>query len=307
MSHALVLQYQAAVMLAADRCRGSPVRTGGTLGGRALMEEIGGQSAPGIEAQRLAFDIKIQEARLALDTKIQEAGLATEINRDKRESTFFRANAAVIITSLVALMTVIISASQFYFSFRQEREKQNFTETQDSANRIRDAERYSSETTLRIDEERLKILEYLTANSKNIFSDDINIRRQYRTIMLTALPKESVKAVFEQLHNSIPNDRIWILGPTIPNWNRTGVGDCGGRDVGSTDGDTPSLARCDTGFEGRIAVCWDGQEHRNGGPRKWCTYKSATPETCSGGSSPGTIYQCSLVIQTVEEQKSQAQ
>jgi hypothetical protein len=258
---------------------------------------------PSIEAQRLALDTKIQEARLALDTKIQEAHLVTDTNRDKRESAFFRANAAVIITSLIALMTVIISASQFYFSLRQEREKQLYTETQDVANRLRDQEKYSTETTLRIDDQRLKILEYLTANSSSIFSDDINIRRHYRTIMLTSLPKESVKAVFEQLHNSIPNDQIWMIGLTIPNWSRTGIGDCPGRDVGSTDGETPALARCDTGSEGRIAVCWDGQDHKNGGSRKWCTYKSATPETCSGGASPGTIYQCSLVIQPREEQK----
>ena len=229
--------------------------------------------------------------------------MVMEMSRNKREAKFFRANSAVIITSLVALMTVFISATQFYFSQHQEWEKEQYAHQQEDDNKRRDAEKYKTDTTLRIDDQRLKILEYLTANAKNIFSDDLNVRRQYRTIMLTALPKESVEAVFKQLHNSIPNDNIWMLGATISSWHKTGIGDCPGRDVGSTDGDGPAEAQCSTSFEGRIAVCWDGQDHKNGGARKWCTYKSATPETCSGGTSPGIMYQCSLVIQTLEEQK----
>lgn len=268
------------------------------------MTEIKGErESSSIDAQRLALDKKIQEARLALDAKMQDARLVMEVGRERRESRFFRANAAVIITSLVALMTVIISATQFYFAQRQEIEKQRYAHEQYEDNIRRDAEKYKTETTLRIDDQRLKILEYLTANAKDIFSDDINIKRQFRTIMLTALPKESLEAVFKQLHNSIPNDKIWMLGATISSWHKTGIGDCPGRDVGSTEGDRPAEAQCNTGFEGRIAVCWNGKDYKNGGARRWCTYKSATPETCSGGTSPGIMYQCSLVIQTLEEQK----
>src|SRR4051794_31475577 len=144
------------------------------MGGFHLMISTDGQPAPpSIEAQRLALDTKIQEARLDLDIKSQETRLATEINRDKRESAFFRANAAVIITSLIALMTVIISATQFYFTLRQQREKDDYTQKQDNINRDRDNAKYNAETAQRVDEQRLKVLEYLTANYKNIFSDNM--------------------------------------------------------------------------------------------------------------------------------------
>ncbi len=68
----------------------------------------------------------------------------------------------------------------------------------------------------------------------------------------------------------------------VTGWQPVGVGDCSGRDVGGTAGATPDPSKCDAGFAGQTAVCWN-----NG-----CTYKNIATSACTGGSSPGQMYTC---------------
>lgn len=71
-------------------------------------------------------------------------------------------------------------------------------------------------------------------------------------------------------------------------WERVGTGDCGGRDVGNSDGSTPddNQAR-----EGYTAVCWDGRTYHNKYDRReFCTYKNIAPDQCTGGGNIGIMY-----------------
>ncbi len=225
-----------------------------------------------------AAKLEIEKRRLSVDEK----RIAIEDARAKREGRFFRANLAIIITALISVGTLAASIWQFSYS----REQENLKQQQDS-------KKNDADVRARLDDQRIRILEYLSAHRDGIFSQDDKVRRQYRTIMLTGLPRDSLPGVFEQLRQSTPGgDKIWIVGTITYEWRSAGHGDCSGRDVGRSDGkEVPSQEKCDAGFEGRIAVCWDGGTFRNG-PTKWCTYKSATPETCTGGTARGIIYQC---------------
>jgi hypothetical protein len=78
-------------------------------------------------------------------------------------------------------------------------------------------------------------------------------------------------------------------------WVELGVGDCSGRDTGSMDAVAfPPAEACTPERYGTIAVCWDGtQFHNLGDPsRTWCTFKSVSADNCSGGSSPGRVFEC---------------
>jgi hypothetical protein len=229
-----------------------------------------------------AAKLALEERRVSLD----EQRFQIEKNRAKREGRFVRANLAIIITALVSAGT--LAASVWQFSYSQEQEKQK---------RALEASKNASEIQTRLDDQRLKILEYLSANRAGIFSNDDNVRRQYRTIMLTALPRDSLPGVFEQLRQSTTGgEKIWIIGTITYEWRPAGTGDCSGRDIGQSIGtEKPVQDKCDAGFEGRIAVCWDGVNYKNG-PSRWCTYKSATPETCTGGSARGVMFQCATKI-----------
>jgi hypothetical protein len=71
-------------------------------------------------------------------------------------------------------------------------------------------------------------------------------------------------------------------------WERVGTGDCGGGDVGNSDGYIPddNQAR-----EGYTAVCWDGRTYNNKYDRRaFCTYKSIAPDQCRGGGNIGVMY-----------------
>ena len=70
-------------------------------------------------------------------------------------------------------------------------------------------------------------------------------------------------------------------------WQRVGAGDCGGRDVGASDGPTPDNNQA---REGYTAVCWDGRSYISNGGRVWCTYKQVATEQCTGGGNPGIMY-----------------
>jgi hypothetical protein len=71
-------------------------------------------------------------------------------------------------------------------------------------------------------------------------------------------------------------------GGEIGAWRPVGSGDCTGHDVGSTQGPRPEPGRCNPGFAGMTAVCFD----------TWCTYKNVTTESCTGGSNPGNMFRC---------------
>jgi hypothetical protein len=224
---------------------------------------------------------ELDVANLVLDerkVKVEEDRLLIDKNRAQREQRFFRANLGIVITALISAGTIAAGALQFFYGQKQELTK------------------LQNEVQSRLDDQRLKILEYLTTNREKIFSDDDNVRRQYRTIMITALPRDSLEPVFEQLRQSTPRgDQIWLVGTIAYQWRQAGQGDCSGRDVGRSDGEQPLIEKCNVGFEGRIAVCWNGQEFKNGS-NKWCTYKLATPDTCTGGSARGKFYQCTSLI-----------
>ena len=72
-------------------------------------------------------------------------------------------------------------------------------------------------------------------------------------------------------------------------WEAMRVGDCTGRDTGSTNGFAPDerLARA-----GATAVCWEGEALRNAAAptRVWCTYKNVEAVACTGGANPGVLY-----------------
>lgn len=74
-------------------------------------------------------------------------------------------------------------------------------------------------------------------------------------------------------------------------WTAAGVSDCSGADLGQSEGASPQAAMC-TG-EARTAICWDGNERRNGQPgHAWCTYKSTAAAQCRGGGAPGLLFAC---------------
>ncbi|WP_374424938.1 hypothetical protein [Chromobacterium sp.] len=73
-------------------------------------------------------------------------------------------------------------------------------------------------------------------------------------------------------------------------WEEKGIGDCAGRDVNASYGSSlPSKALATART---IAVCWDGKTYNNvNNPgQAFCTYKSATVESCTGGRNPGWVY-----------------
>jgi hypothetical protein len=81
---------------------------------------------------------------------------------------------------------------------------------------------------------------------------------------------------------------LQAVGGTVE-WQSSGVGDCTGRDIGSTSGDTPDPAQA---VEGRTAICWDGKTYsnRNNPGAAFCNYKSVARPQCTGGGNPGKAY-----------------
>jgi len=78
-------------------------------------------------------------------------------------------------------------------------------------------------------------------------------------------------------------------------WRYVGKGDCSGMDVGGpTKGSpAPDTGRCTASSKGMTAVCWDGQNLKHyGSNQPQCTYKNISPNRCSGGGSPGHMYEC---------------
>ena len=82
---------------------------------------------------------------------------------------------------------------------------------------------------------------------------------------------------------------------TAGKWAFERVGDCSGHDVALVDQNKPDERMCRPGI--LTAVCWDGKDFQNrqlksGG----CSYKTAAPHTCRGGTNPGRMYRCDLGI-----------
>jgi hypothetical protein len=76
-------------------------------------------------------------------------------------------------------------------------------------------------------------------------------------------------------------------------WLSAGTGDCGGRDVGSSQGPAPRADMCSGA--GLTAICWDGAAYSNAnGGRPWCTYKRIAADQCAGGGAPGRRYRCEV-------------
>ncbi|MBN2573317.1 MAG: hypothetical protein JXP73_02015 [Deltaproteobacteria bacterium] len=70
--------------------------------------------------------------------------------------------------------------------------------------------------------------------------------------------------------------------PATGAWQPAGVGNCPGRDVGSSRGSVPEASKCDASFAGYTAVCWS----------TGCTYKNVLTGHCIGGANPGQMYTC---------------
>jgi len=82
-------------------------------------------------------------------------------------------------------------------------------------------------------------------------------------------------------------------------WRYTGQGDCAGMDAGGLtfDSPTPDAERCTTAFKGMTAVCWDGNNLRHyGSDKPQCTYKNVHVKNCTGGGSPGYMYECTETV-----------
>jgi hypothetical protein len=86
-----------------------------------------------------------------------------------------------------------------------------------------------------------------------------------------------------------------ILGGRSSPWKLKGIGDCTRQDTSSSEGEFPLDQICTQGGA-KSAVCWDGITFKNSGGFKyaaaWCTYKTTSAAQCSGGSSPGRLYEC---------------
>jgi len=94
---------------------------------------------------------------------------------------------------------------------------------------------------------------------------------------------------------------MWALvvaAPSTPagaQWTFERIGDCPGFDTACTVGATPDPSLCNASTSGTTAVCWDGVTYSNGAPcgsSAWCTYKSIDAPSCTGGMSPGYLYEC---------------
>src|SRR5215470_7659788 len=89
-----------------------------------------------------------------------------------------------------------------------------------------------------------------------------------------------------------------LAGPSTPaaaQWAQQRIGDCPGSDTACTMGATPDPSLCNATTSGTTAVCWDGVTYSNGAPcgsSAWCTYKSIDAPSCTGGASPGYLYEC---------------
>jgi hypothetical protein len=93
----------------------------------------------------------LEEQKFAFDTQIQNERLEIEKSRNAREARFFRANLGIVITALVSIGAISASGWQFYFSQVQEQRKQ------------------AAELQARIDDQRLKVLEYLSTHRTEFF------------------------------------------------------------------------------------------------------------------------------------------
>jgi hypothetical protein len=89
-----------------------------------------------------------------------------------------------------------------------------------------------------------------------------------------------------------------VAGPSTAagvEWALQRIDDCSGFDTACTVGATPDPSLCNGTTSGTTAVCWDGVVHSNGAPcgsTAWCTYKSIDAPSCTGGASPGYLYEC---------------
>jgi len=83
--------------------------------------------------------------------------------------------------------------------------------------------------------------------------------------------------------------------PAAGQWSFQRIGDCPGSDTACTVGATPDPSLCNGATTGTTAVCWDGVTYSNGAPcgsSAWCTYKAIDAPSCTGGGSPGYLYEC---------------
>ena len=85
-----------------------------------------------------------------------------------------------------------------------------------------------------------------------------------------------------------------ISGLFSYSWVATGdIGDCSGNDRSDlTDGDVPLASECNSEIEGLAAICWDQVTYVGLEDHAVYTYKSLTPEACTGGALPGVVYEC---------------
>jgi len=240
---------------------------------RLKLQQEDQDSRRNLEARRLKLDE---------DEQIRKNGI--EITRLDREGTFFRANAAAIITAIVTLFATGIAGYQFYLNW-----------TGQTARDVRDIQTKTDEMQLRHNELNLKVMDYISAHLNDIFSKDPDVVLRYRTVLLSTLPADVRAQVFQQLQQSrSPNAKLWVIGKISYRWTQVGTGDCGGHDVGRSKGSIPDNAFCGPSTEAHVSVCW----------HDWCTYKQATPQSCVGGASPGVMHQCIFDVQSDDSQQT---
>jgi hypothetical protein len=86
-------------------------------------------------------------------------------------------------------------------------------------------------------------------------------------------------------------------GQAIYTWVMAGIGDCAGPEIGQTpQAAAPPSTACTAETVGVTAVCW-GNFMRHAGGFVGCTYKRVPARACTGGASPGSMFECRSMLQ----------
>lgn len=135
----------------------------------------------------------IDKKRLELDRKQEEI----EKNKVKVGQKFTNKYLGTIITAIISLAALIISATQVYIAFINK-------------------DKEISLTQLQLDREwKLKSVEYVSENWNKIFGDDEDERNRIRDIMIVTFPEDITNALFKKLEETEDSEtgkKTWQVG-----------------------------------------------------------------------------------------------
>lgn len=133
---------------------------------------------------------------------------------------------------------------------------------------------------------------------KNVTGSDLNLLTNLSRTLIDRLFGRPQKDV-ELPANAMATEKQPVISSGSISgqyqWQSAGIGDCPGRDVYplSIGSAIPSSELCNADFIGKIAVCWDGSSMKHyGSTNPQCTFRDVSAKHCSGGKSPGYIFEC---------------